>query len=464
MKVVLKKVLKNFLIYLLLFIILISSYMILMTLSSLIPSSWIENHVRESSETLFEEGERNVYDLKYKKARIFTFTDALMINTAYSIDSSSPMQSFIFARKNYIPGQTKYIYPDSQYNLGANEKYIDKKTGDLHQTKELYALMHGEKIEDSYEYARYWHGYLVVLRPLLLLFNYESIRVFLFIISLILIGAICYLLYKKIDLMTAIIFLIGLLSVDILVVTQSINEILIFLVAFISIIILLLRKDIKKNIGAFFFIVGSVSSFIDLLTAPVVTLGLAAITYFLLLQKQEKANLKIYILELLKIGISWVLGYGLTWIAKWVITEVFFGRPMMSQVLTQASFRTNVPIVKGKDMFNRWQIISINIKELSKPTIIANTVIVIVYALILVICNYKNCNIKNNIIKCIPYVATLFFPIIWFMVIKQHSYTHVFFVYRTLSISIISLLLIIKKLFERNKKEEENINNEKNAN
>ena len=52
------------------------------------------------------------------------------------------------------------VYPDSQYNLGANEKYINKKNGDLYQTKELYGLMHGDNIEDSYEYARYWHGYL----------------------------------------------------------------------------------------------------------------------------------------------------------------------------------------------------------------------------------------------------------------------------------------------------------------
>ena len=60
--------------------------------------------------------------------------------------------------------------------------------------------------------------------------------------------------------------------------------------------ILLLKKNTKKNIGIFFFVVGSISNFIDLLTAPLVTLGITAITYFLIIQKQEeKANIKEYI-------------------------------------------------------------------------------------------------------------------------------------------------------------------------
>ena len=283
--------------YILIFLILICVYLLFLTITNLIPSSALEKHVRESSETLVEEGEKVTYDLGYKEENIFTFTDALMINTAYSVDSKKPLESAILARKNYIPGQTKEIYPDSQYNLGANEKYINKENGDLYQTKELYGLMHGDNIEDSYEYARYWHGYLGILRPLLILFNYSGIRIVLLIATLISIAAMIILLCRKVNIISGIIYGIGLLSISIFIVSRSINEILIFLVAFISSIILLLKKDTKKNIGIFFFVVGSISNFIDLLTAPLVTLGLTAITYFLIIQKQEeKAGIKEYIL------------------------------------------------------------------------------------------------------------------------------------------------------------------------
>ena len=266
--------------YILIFVILLGIYFAIMTLTSLIPSGMLENNVRESSETLVQEGEKVTFDLKYKEENIFTFTDALMINTAYSIDNNHPIESFILARKNYIPGQTTEFYPDGQYNLGANENYISKENGDLYQTKELYGLMHGDNIQDSYEYARYWHGYLSILRPLLLLFNYSGIRIVLAIITLISIVALITLLCKKISITSGVIYGIGLLAISIFIVTKSINEILIFIVAFISSIILLLKKNPEKNIGIFFFVVGSVSNFIDLLTAPLVTLGITAITYF----------------------------------------------------------------------------------------------------------------------------------------------------------------------------------------
>ena len=121
--------------FILIFVILLGIYFAIMTLTSLIPSGMLENNVRESSETLVQEGEKVTFDLKYKEENIFTFTDALMINTAYSIDNNHPIESFILARKNYIPGQTTEFYLDGQYNLGANENYISKENGDLYQTK-----------------------------------------------------------------------------------------------------------------------------------------------------------------------------------------------------------------------------------------------------------------------------------------------------------------------------------------
>lgn len=448
MKDKIKKFSKIGMIYIFTFVILLSIYMILLTISSLIPSSLLENNVRKSSETLVKEGERPTYDLKYKEESIFTFTDALMINTAYSVNHEQPIESFILAKKNYIPGQTKVIYYDSQPNLGANEKYKNKRTGDIYQTKELYGLMHGENIEDSYEYARYWHGYLVILRPLLILFDYNAIRIVLFVFTLTCVGVMTYLLYKKINLKSAIVFIIGLLSINIWLVTKSINEILIFLVGFIATSILLLKKDKIKHIGVFFFIVGSVSNFIDLLTSPIVTLGMTALTYFLLLQKEENMTTKRYLIELLKIGIAWSLGYGITWGAKWVITQVFFHRPIITQVIDQIIFRSKSPIRNGVTVISGWSVINKNLTSLSKTVVLSIITIATIYASGIIILKKEKINFKENVKKCIPYIAIFFFPIVWFIAVKQHSYTHAFFVHRILVISIISLLLVVIKLFE----------------
>ena len=450
MKKKVKNIIMVFIKYVLVFIILIGMYLILLTVSGIIPSSALEKNVRESSETLLKEGERVFYNLGYKEESIFTFTDALMINTAYSIDNSKPLESALLARKNYIPGQTKVVYPDSQYNLGANEKYINKKNGDLYQTKELYGLMHGDNIEDSYEYARYWHGYLTILRPLLAIFNYSEIRIVLFILTTISIISLIVLICKKINILSGIIYAIGLLSISIFIVTNSINECLIFLVAFISSIILLLKKNTKKNIGIFFFVVSSISNFIDLLTAPLVTLGITAITYFLIIQKQEEnANIKEYIIDIIKIGISWSLGYGFTWISKWLITEILYGRPIISQAIEQALFRSELPTYNGKAIFSPLDVITRNMEYLSYNVIFAILTIAILYLITMLIRNHKkDIDFKENIKKCFPYIIIFFFPIIWYLVIKQHSYTHMTFTYRLLIISIICLLIVAGKILK----------------
>lgn len=444
------KILKGLIRYILVFIILIGIYFALLTLSSLIPSSALEKNVRSSSEILIEEGERVTFDLGYKEENIFTFTDALMINTAYSVDNTHPIESSILARKNYIPGQTKEVYPDGQYNLGANEKYINKENGDLYQTQELYGLMHGDNIEDSYEYARYWHGYLSILRPLLTIFDYSGIRVVLFILTLVSIVSLVILICRKINVLTGIIYIIGLLSISIFIITKSLNESLIFLVAFISSIYLLLRYRKIKNIGVFFFIVGSISSFIDLLTAPLVTLGITAITYFLIMQKnEENVSIKKYILEILKIGIAWTLGYGITWASKWLITELIFNRPIISQAIEQASFRSNVPKYKGEELFGALDVIERNLEFLSTPVSGIIFVIFILFIIIFMIKNSKkNINFKENLKNCVPFIIIFFFPIIWYLVLKQHSYTHVNFTYRLLIISIISLLVVSSQILK----------------
>ena len=179
------------------------------------------------------------------------------------------------------------VHKDQQYNLGASKNYVDAY-GNVFQTAELYGIMHGEDITDSYEYARYWHGYLVILRPLLVLTSYKEIRITLLVLMIALVGFMMYLLTKKSNIKIAIIFLLGLFFANVFIATQSFNEIIVFFIAIISSIYLLLKKDVDKNIGINFLVIGSVTAFMDLLTEPLVTLGIPLAVYFLLTEKKNK--------------------------------------------------------------------------------------------------------------------------------------------------------------------------------
>lgn len=428
--------------YSLLLVILLSVYMLSMIFVSIIPSGLLTEHVKQSSEVMVEEGERKHINLGYKTEDIFVFTDALMLNITYSANPIDPLASAMLGRKNFIPGQTTVIHMDSQYNLGACDEYRNDKNGDVYQTKELYGLMHGDNITDSFEYARYWHGYITIVRPLLVIANYSQIRIIMLILTFILVVLLLYKLYKKLDIQVAVFFLIGLLSVSIFTVAQGINEILVFLIALIFSIVLLSKKDLSKNLTEMFFIVGSITNFIDLFTVPLVTLGIPLIVCILLFQK-ENNTLKDIFIKCTKLCIAWCVAYGITWIIKWILTQLIYGRPIIEQAIEQARYRM------GKDTCEIKAVLGRTLKYLSKNVILAIMSLMTIYTVgSLILHDKSKIKIKQNIKEAIPYIVTLFFPIIWYAVLKEHSYIHAFFTYRSYIISIISIFLIAYKLLK----------------
>lgn len=99
------------------FIILIILFNILLLLTSLIPSEWIKENVLKSSNTLNEQGN---YYLLNKPLTIANdnFTDSLMINMSYSIDSSHPFL-YMLGLKNYSK-KTKLIMPSIHRRVKIN--------------------------------------------------------------------------------------------------------------------------------------------------------------------------------------------------------------------------------------------------------------------------------------------------------------------------------------------------------
>ena len=437
--------------YTLVFIILICVYLASLICSSIIPTKWIESNSKKSSEEIITYGgEKEIVRIGNKYVIAFLFTDALMLNTAYSIDTSTPLASPMLARKNYIPGQTQRVFMDLNGNLGASENY-KADNGDIYQVPEFYGLMHGENIADSFEYARYWHGYLIFLRPLLVIMDYQGIRILMQVITIILMIVMLGLIAKKINWQIAVMFLIGFLSIDIFIAARAFNAICVFIIAIVSTIFILLKKDSEKNIAINFFVIGSVTSFIDLLTTPLVTLGIPIIVYLLLIQKNGK-NLNECLIELVKICLMWGIGYGLTWATKWILVQLMYNRPIIQNALTQAQVR----IVTNKTTFLNMMI---NIGNfLSYEVIFANIMIMISYAIIMLVKNRnKELNIKNNIVQSIPYLIVAMMPLAWYAVLKQHSMIHRFFTYRALVITIITLMVSEYKILEvktQDKKEE----------
>lgn len=432
------KYMKSILKYIFTFFSLIFMYFLVLLIVSLIPSSKIKENVSESADYLLECGQKEEVDMKFKKVYLFHYTNALMINTAYSIDSAHPVESLLTARKNYIPGITKKIYEKTPKDLQSASKYYDENVdrGASFQTQELWDTVNENDLDESFEYARYWHGYLTYLRPLLLIFNYYQISIFIVILFLILVTINAYLLFKKIGIKSMIALIFSYICTDVFIAATSLNEITCFIVAEIASIYILAQNGNIKNIGILFFIIGSVTNFVDFLTNPIITYGFPVLTYFLVFQKNNEYSLKEIILIYVKTSILWFIGYAMTWFSKWLITDLILNREIISNAFEQIKYRTDIN-QEGYDY------LILRLKTfLSVPIIRTIEVIFAIWFI-------KNLKNVKYTYKSISYTIGIFIPLVWYAVLLEHSYVHTFFTYRNLSVAIFALQLLMISL-ERN--------------
>ena len=440
-----KRKLINIVKYILLILVLIIIYMLLLVLTNKIPSGMLEDNIKESAQILEKEGERKEVNLGYKKDYVFNFSDALMLNMAYSVDSNKPVDSMLLSRKDYIPNVTKIENTKATINIGTDPRYINKETGDVLHTKELNNFINNKDVEESYEYARYWHGYMIFLRPLLTIFNLIQIRTLFTILLVGLSLILIYLLYKKINLISAFSFAIGLFSCSVFIVGQSISEIPVFVVTLIISIILLLKKDINKNLELLFLITGSLISFMDLLTEPLIGVLIPITVYFLVVQKQEKMNWKDAIKKYIWLCFIWVIGYVATWMLKWVILDIAKNRGIFTQALEQVLVRSS-----SKKIMYKWVLEKIYqfFSTSSLYIILIPMIVMIIIGII------KERNKKSKVQICLlPFSINLLAPFVWYFVIKNHSYIHPFFAYKLLFISITNAFIIIANIFNLYKTE-----------
>lgn len=444
---------KNIFKYIIIYIILIVSFVGTLTLAASFSSEKIYKNVKTSSEVLLKEGNRLVKEIIYRNQNMQfdNYTDALMINTAYSIDSRQPLYSAFVARKNYIPEVTTEIYEDSVGELKSSSKYkYHNEVGELND------LVNGEKVE-SFEYGRYWHGYLIILRPLLVLFNINQLRIILTILLAILAIILSNLISKKINFLIGIIFLIGLLSVEYFYLGYSLQGIFVFIIMMLTSIIISSKYNKIKSFGLIFFITGMLTNFFDFLTVPIVTLMVPLIVYFLLKQREEALDIKTIFMVIIKYSFAWGIGYGLTWLTKWVLVDILFDKNMISVALNQVLYRSTAKT--SVNVYNMYSVINKNLEYISATLIISILCTWLVINLKVLLKKHRivKQNKEEVLTKLLPYFVILIVPFGWYALLQNHSYYHAFFTYRNLIITNICFNIIIAEIFLSYFKEENKI-------
>lgn len=264
------------------------------------------------------------------------------------------------------------------------------------------------------------------------------------ILFIVLIGILFYLLCKKINLITAIIFLIGLFYVDYIYIGLSLQCSSVFFVMMIISIIILKRYERIKSFPLLFFITGMITNFLDLLSAPVLTLGIPMLVYFALKNKEQELSIKGYILKIASLSIAWVMGYALTWIAKWTLLDLIYQKNIFNVALQQVFYRAG-----GEETISFLEVLISNYEYVIGGTMISLLAIYIY----IIVKGLSNCKLKLKLTKRIlPSLIIALIPIVWYFVVQNHSCRHAFFTYRNLALTLTGIPLGILTTLIFNKK------------
>ena len=412
MKDKMKAIPKKIGIILVVYILLMAVFTGAMTRSYSLDDKRIISHVSESAETIEREGMYPKIMISSEKSWLDNFTDSWMLTIAMGVEGNTPLQQ------------------------AAGCYYINAKTAE-NRVDNLLKIVKGEKEVEVKEYARYWHGYQVFLRPLLQVFNYEEIRyINMFGIMGLFVMAAC-LLKEKIGTGSSVAFVISMLMSMIIIVPMSMQFSSIYYVTMISIVLLTMfsKKIMKKDLMyAYFFLVGAFTSFFDLLTAPIMTLGFSLVVYTYLELKDNGIGKNT--VEIISKSFSWSMGYLMTWSGKWVIAQFITKKEIIKDALAQILSRTSSRINEVE--ISKVEAITKNLAKYINGVNIKLILALIVITLILFIIMKK-----KNSINMLPTVLVAFYPIVCYLVMTNHSFLHFWFTYRNLTVSCFAILSFI---------------------
>lgn len=267
----------------------------------LLPTGRMKSHIAESDETFNYEGIYPMIIHGYKCTQLDNYTDGLMYTTAIYPGSGDTLRDML--------ENPRIEYDDANMVQGMNDYANDVKERESHQ----YEITYG----------RYWHGYLVVLKTLLLFFNVSEIRM----INLFLQGTLfCILLYlvrKRMEAVYQIPLLLMEAVLNPIVLPLSLQYSWVYYVGILSAMVFLIKeKWHAESIFLLFLITGMVTSYVDLLTYPLITLGLPMMVFLLRWQENDGTWRK-KLLYFMGNSMFWGIGYALMWGSKWILNSIF---------------------------------------------------------------------------------------------------------------------------------------------
>ena len=292
-------------------------------------------------------------------------------------------------------------------------------------------------------YGRYWHGYLAVLKPLLSLFTYEQLRV-VNAVWVALLGLIVAALMWRRGLRRYILpFVVTVLLFDPVATAMNMFYTQVYAVTMLACIAILSGWNwLRARTGRLlllFTLTGCLTSYLDLLTCPLVSFGVPCVLCLCLAAPDWKDGLKLVLTAL----ICWGIGYGGMWAGKWVLAALLGGENI--GLLEALRLRSS-----AAGASNPLGAIAVIVKRLLVHLRVPMLALALLLALVLAVLFLRRSPLeKLKSLAWLPWAAVCLLPFVWIAFAQNHSYIHRWFVYRLLAICVFGGLCLLARLTEK---------------
>ena len=395
-----------------------------------IPTSQMRDNAERSLATLQDEGMSKRFVGITPAWQVDNYTTAIMINIATHGDGMGAYGAF-----------SAFYYDDP----GNEDEKIESLAAGLAKEADP---------SDPHwaSYARYWNGWASILKPLLLVCDLALMRTVSLALLAVLAIALLITLGRRIG-VGALAVIVALLAVNAPIAAASPSlsfSVHLALVACIAISIVqgpategTHSAGRTTGIAVLFFVVGATTTYLDFLCTPLLTLGMPLAVHIALRRDAIKGpgGLGRQLASIASLCVAWGLGYALLWASKWLLSTAICGWNVVGDAGFSAAFRTSDVALGAKHTV--LGVIRQNMQTWLPLWALATIGILWALLVIFLFIRTKRAGLPCHWAAFLSILAVATLPLAWYAALPNHSWTHAWYTYRDLAISLGAMLLAL---------------------
>ena len=381
-----------------------------------LPVARMDAHVRDSAPIMDEEWAYPVLSA-YFTSQLDNYTDAIIL-----LEAADPADSGLTLLERVM------LAPRGKISAVKNP------------AEELAAhYLEGMPFDSVNEYARYWHGNLVAVKPLLLLLNYGGIRILNGLFQVLLLAWICILLQRRGLGMAVVPTLLAYGMLMPLAMAKSLQFSACFYVLCLGSLTLLLtgERRLRERASVLFLYIGMAAAYFDLTTYPISTFGVPAL-FFLLLCRGDSEESRLC--ALVKNGFSWCHGFGGIWVLKWAAASLVTGTDVFADGAAALAKRASYTATENVARVDALSCLRLNYEAFFF------TPVTFLAAAFLVWLLWRRAREKApetgaaEIRMFFPFFLVGLAPVVWYLFAANHSTVHWYFANKACVVSFLAVL------------------------